>query len=407
MTNINSLPVRVNRSCDSRNGNVAIMTAFCMPIVIAFVAFAIDWGLMAVARSELQNAADSAALAGCAQILDDRALLYLYTPWEADEVDLSFYDSARREAAKFALENDVRGVGTRLDTAVDVDIFHVDPDTKEVSHDNPAKFNTVRVTTRRSAALNGTLPLFVSGFFGLSHVTLKAVAQATFYDGVGKIGRPPKDGKNSILPFAVKKSDWDKVVSAQQNPNIDLDGDGKPDIQDKMVYDPDGEGADVDLGEDGIPEMRMYPDAPGKGGNLTPGNFGTVNVGASNNSASHIANQVTNGMSQADWDYQGAPFDFSKPFNLTGDTGLSVGFKDEMSAIVGQTRTIFLYEEVEGSGDNATFKIVGAAGVRVMASYLTGGQKAIYVQPAPVTDAGGMGGGDPRYNVTSPVTLTE
>jgi hypothetical protein len=38
---------------------------------------------------------------------------------------------------------------------------------------------------------------------------------------------------------------------------------------------------------------------------------------------------------------------------------------------------------------------------------LTGGYKGIYLQPAPVADAGAVGGvGGPQYNVSAPLCLT-
>ena len=55
-----------------RQGNVVILVVFVVVILCAVVAFAVDVGLLLLSRSQLQNSADAAALAGAGQLLDDR-----------------------------------------------------------------------------------------------------------------------------------------------------------------------------------------------------------------------------------------------------------------------------------------------------------------------------------------------
>jgi hypothetical protein len=49
-----------------------------------------------------------------------------------------------------------------------------------------------------------------------------------------------------------------------------------------------------------------------------------------------------------------------------------------------------LYRAVSGSGNVATYTVVGFAGVRVVSVKLSGGAKSVKVQPAPMLIKGGI-----------------
>ncbi len=53
---------------NDRRGNIIVLSAFMMVFLCAILAFAVDAGYMYVVRTELQNSADSAALAGAARL---------------------------------------------------------------------------------------------------------------------------------------------------------------------------------------------------------------------------------------------------------------------------------------------------------------------------------------------------
>lgn len=403
---MSSRPMRRERR--SRRGNVVIITALSLPVFLAFVAFAIDWGHIAAAQGQLQNAADSAALAAGAKVVEDRSDLYLYTPDMANSVGMGFYSSAREEAKLFAGKNKCYGTALDLNTQQDVEFFYMDPSTKELKTGSPSNFNTVRVTTRRTDALNGPLPLFFSGIWGMGEAPLVAVAQATFWDDINQIGPPPRGERSSLMPFAIHKDHWKKLMDAMKNPGvpIDLDGDGKPDISDGYKY---NESTDsVSKTGDNIPELRMFPDASGKNGVLTPGNFGTVDIGDGSNSAADLKRQILDGPNGADFaKLPNGKLDFSTPFVLDGDTGISGGIADALQTIQGETRTIVIYDQTYGNGDNAQFNIISFAGVRVMNTDLTGQLKGIFIQPAPVTDPGALPGSGPKHNVYGPIFLSK
>ncbi len=94
------------------------------------------------------------------------------------------------------------------------------------------------------------------------------------------------------------------------------------------------------------------------------------------------------GISEADCNELGKPliFDSNGQLTLNGDTGISAGVKDELASIIGQTRVIPIFSSVTGNGNNAQYRIVKWAGVRILAVRLTGAmsKKMVMVQPAPI-----------------------
>ena len=79
---------------------------------------------------------------------------------------------------------------------------------------------------------------------------------------------------------------------------------------------------------------------------------------------------------------------------------MSAAMKDPLEEIVGQGRSLPLFDHVSGPGNNATYSIVGFAGVRIMDVKLTGAMnnKHLVIQPAIVVD---------RTVITDPSADTE
>jgi Flp pilus assembly protein TadG len=53
-----------------RRGNIVVLSAFLLVVMVALVAFAVDVGLMSMTRTEMQRATDSAALAGAGELIN-------------------------------------------------------------------------------------------------------------------------------------------------------------------------------------------------------------------------------------------------------------------------------------------------------------------------------------------------
>src|SRR5688572_20912759 len=73
-----------------RRGKIIVMTAFLMTMLMAMIAFGVDVGYIAVARTEMQICTDAAALAGAGELVNG-------------------VDSARAEALEYLAKNKVAG----------------------------------------------------------------------------------------------------------------------------------------------------------------------------------------------------------------------------------------------------------------------------------------------------------
>ncbi|MGR6466900.1 vWA domain-containing protein [Rhizobium sp. PAMB 3182] len=98
MTNLTSSHL-AKRFFRSRDGNFAILTAFSLPVLIAFVGVAIDMSRLLNTRSQLQAAADSAALVASKAMADNGM-----TEEQAKVLALNFVNS------QLALDDDLGGV---------------------------------------------------------------------------------------------------------------------------------------------------------------------------------------------------------------------------------------------------------------------------------------------------------
>jgi hypothetical protein len=100
-----------------------------------------------------------------------------------------------------------------------------------------------------------------------------------------------------------------------------------------------------------------------------------------------LIRQLLNGPNQADFDTLqngnklASDGSLQAPVGLGGDTGISNGTKDDWAAIIGQNKIIPLYDTLSGNGNNASYHIVGFAGVRIVAVDMQGNPKRVWVQP--------------------------
>ena len=93
---------RIVSGPENRRGAITVLAAFLMVVMLAFVALGIDIGYIAVARTELQRTADSAAMASAWEMLGQERLL------GADQMN-AVYSRARAKAAEYAQLNRVCG----------------------------------------------------------------------------------------------------------------------------------------------------------------------------------------------------------------------------------------------------------------------------------------------------------
>lgn len=365
------------RSRSSRRGTIIVLAAVLMVVMVGVIAFAVDIGRIVTVRSELQTVADSAALAGVSQLLDRDALRG--SPNPAAQIA-----AARAEAARYAEMNGAGGVRIGLssnpDNSVDGDfvVGHLRNPGDQSSRFNTTTrpYNAVSVTARRSGGQNGSLRLFFAPILGRDLIDVSAKAVAVYNGQIGGFtvtGHNPSVTHSKLLPFALDVDVWNEVSG----------GNGP----DQWSFDPST--GVVSAGGDGIREGRLYGSKTG-----SPGNFGTVNIGTKANAVGHIVRQIYDGPSKRDFDAMGGKLELGADgtTTLTGDPGLSAGFKSALESIIGQPRIVPLYSNISGNGNRADYLIVGFGGIVITDVQMTGSNKSVTFQPEYVVDPTAIAG---------------
>jgi Flp pilus assembly protein TadG len=354
-----------------RRGAVVVLAAFLSVVLFGFAALTLDIGYLCLARTQLQNAADSAALAAAVHLLDESRLTTNSADLLAPPLAL-----IRSTAQEFAQMNQAAGRAVTL-----ADNPTNDPNGEIVVAQlttpgdlgetllllTPSQYNTVQVSTRFTETGSGAISLFFGRVFGYTHADVSASATASVWSGVAGFSLPAASTETvPVLPIAVNQAAWNSVRYS---------GAGA----DQYYWDPLAQ--TVTPGPDGIREMSVFPN------DTSSGNFGILDIGHVGSSTADVQRQIRDGLSAADLAYHGGELTLNPAtgmLSLGGATGLSAALKSALEDIIGQTRIVPLYTTVSGSGSNATYTIVGFAGVRVVHVRLTGAQKTLVLQMANV-----------------------
>ncbi len=313
---------------DRRRGNVVVLTAVFMVAFSAMVAFSVEVGYMLLVRTELQRSADAAALAAAQELM-------------GDVTDPYRIGTARQVAADYVARNRILGQSTAVDLNVfndvegDVVIGHAAnwadrPITLDTS--DSSLYNAVRVRVQRSAARNGEVALFFGRVLGQPTFAAEATATAAVRRHIEGFRRPPRNIPMPILPVALAAEDWRNLME------------GTTDADD---FSWDENLKEVVSGHDFVPEVELYAERNG-----SAGNFGTVRIGRANNSTSHLSDQILHGMTSEDMEYHGGElrFDENGVMTLPGEPGISASIRSDFEQIVGETRVIPIFDQVNLSG---------------------------------------------------------
>lgn len=153
----------------TRSGSIAPLTAFLLIPLMGFVAFAIDIGYIATTRTQLQVAADAAALAAASAVITNNGPTH--------QTDAN--NRAKQFAAAHRAGNDI----VRVEPTTDVEYGFWDTNTRaftapKMSEAN-VKINAVRVRAYRNTSnASGRLPLFFARVFGIDSVDVSVEAIA-------------------------------------------------------------------------------------------------------------------------------------------------------------------------------------------------------------------------------------
>ena len=321
-------------------GAVAISVAVSMVVFLGFATLAIDIGYLLAVRTECQRMVDASALAGATAVTEnDTSLIHI-------------------RAIETALKNSVNTQPVYLDFA-DITLGWVDNAFSPVFETGVHKVNAVKVLY----GLND-IPVFFSGVFGYTNLSMSALAIATFNDRV--VGfRPPDKRQSPLTPFALDINSWgEQKINGLDNYSFD----GKT-----VVNSPDG-----------VPEVQLYismkPD-----GTVGAGNYGLVHVGSGSLGTPEIGDQIEYGIHQDDlYDMNGEEiFDFENgnSYDITGDPGIKVGIESYINTRVGDVVGFFIYNNLTLSGSNAVFTIVNIKFGRIAYVDIKSPNKQVIIQP--------------------------
>jgi Flp pilus assembly protein TadG len=344
------------------------LVAILLIPLLAMMAFAIDTGYMCLARTELQNAADAAALAGAEAM--QPYYVYYNLPGQASQsqVILDAQAAAKAAAKKIAVANTAAGVNVQL---LDADItFGFLDGSGNYTTPAPGFPNTVAVTARRDGTQNGSVSLFFGGVLGTSSVGLQAPARATIYVG-DMTGLQNTSIRAAGLPVALDVNIWQAFYKTGQSP-------------DSHKY----------SGPNGAYQLQVYP-VPKQ----SPGNFSLVDLGPPVTDTPDFRNWIENGMSPSDIQYListgQVPVSLSAPQLWTVGPGLTDTLTSNFADVVNVPNFIPLFQPVSTnpyqaaglSGSNSLFSVVGFASIIVSQVSGNGSNLNLSIQPAAVADA--------------------
>ncbi len=369
-----------------RRGNTSVLVAILMVPLLGMVALSVDVGIICTSKVELQRSADAGALAAAWELLNSQTPSSNLTPNRAEQ-------EARNAAVEYAALNGVLPQKSITLASADIDIGHAQNPLSSLSLDysQPAFYNVVKIRVRRDHIANNPAPSLLARILGHDSTDVAATATAAFITSVRGFRQPlDPHQKIPLLPFALDSNTWNNALAGGGLDNWRWDA----------------AAGEFVPGSDGIAEFNLYPQNTG-----SMFHQGTVNLGTSQDSASHVSRQILEGVSAEDLAYHGGKLvaDQQIALYLDGDAGISAGFKDELFAIRGQPRIVPIVSEMSGEGGKGVTTIVGWAGLRIADVVLVGKDKQVIAQATKIITPGAVPGGDPGTSrfITSTVWLAE
>ena len=354
------------------------MVAIMMVVLLGSAALAIDIGYLYVAQTELQRAADAAAMAGVHGLRRTGATA---TSGYIDPHQVYAL------ATEYAGKNIAAGKSVVLEPATDINIRYLanihdlQAPLQTISLDN---CNAVQVIARRSESnAAGRIPLFFAAAIGIKSSEVSASATAVLNDNFDTYkALYPDPNTLPALPFSVDEQIWKDAIEA---------GNGS----DERGY--DELSGSVYNGMDGVLEVKLFPN-----NSKAPGNFGILNIGRGSLGTSELRDQIVTGINEQDLvsltgepmiDFYNSDTDQNVSYQVAGAPGISAGMADAL--VVGREIGFFLHRTVVESGSNAVYTVVSMRFGRIMKVDISNGpEAALLIQPIPhygvdVTVSGG------------------
>src|SRR2546421_3311535 len=148
----------------SRSGHVILYLAVAIPVVVGFATFAVDYGRVQLAKSQLRMAADSAARAAATSLPNGVA-------------------AAQASAVAMGAANKCDGVDVAIDSSNDIEFLWWNDLTHTytvLSGAARSGANAIRVTARRTTARGNTINLTFGPVIGATHCDVSVTSTATY-----------------------------------------------------------------------------------------------------------------------------------------------------------------------------------------------------------------------------------
>ena len=228
-----------DRKTNSRRGSILVLSAAMLVMIFAFAAFVVDIGYIAVARNELQTAADSAACAGVIELgngdYDHRVLA------QQAALDLAELNSAE--------------LGEVL-TPADMTFGAWDAETSTFTEGGSSP-NAMKVVLRRASNNGNPIPLFFAPILGQEFADVSATAIAYVPSGDGPQFRFLLDDEMFDSDVPEIEDLADSLGVGSDDLISDGDGDGFIDIPGGSILElPTGQ-----VGDEGMFDRTSYESA--------------------------------------------------------------------------------------------------------------------------------------------------
>jgi hypothetical protein len=382
-----------------RRGAIAPFAAFLVIVLVGMVAFAVDTGYVVLTRTELQSAADAAALAGADPLMNAYVQYQLagQNPANAQSgyqstILTNAMTSARAQAKTFAANNGAGGVSSLTLNDSDIQFGFTDASNNYTAYNanNPVFPNTIKVTLRRDSTANGALGLFFAPVIGTSNVNVTATASATVMGGTVNNFSAVNSQNIGVLPVTYDVNAWNNFIKTGQWPD-----------------------GSTQFDSNGVPVLQVYPSVKDSG------NFGQLSLDDSHIGDSVEKSWIDNGLAPSDLaSLQAANLiplsnHSATSWDWIGDTGFKSALVQDINTYLGKTFIIPLftpynssdanYQAGDGQGKGYYYNIVQFVGITIVAGDVN---RQVMIQPAAITNPSFVLSSNPAPAGTTSYTMT-
>ena len=198
---------RIIKHLQGQRGAAAILFALCLPVLVGIAALAVDLARLNLAKVELQNAADAAALAGARSLKDAGG----YPNWS--EAEATARSVAKQNYANAALIQDVN-------VSIDSGYWSIPSFSYSPSH---VSAHTADVPAVHATVSISSLNLFFAPIWGIAQSNIQARAIAMITGPGGPFDYAIFSGSTSN-DLSINGSSYNIKGSVHTNKNLNING---------------------------------------------------------------------------------------------------------------------------------------------------------------------------------------